>query len=70
MNFRALKSNPSAESFAINSSCGMQSKAFDKSNEANKAPNVPLSTLFFHFFNHCNKAMLNTKAFSTATVVL
>ena len=48
MNFKALKSNPSVISFSINSSSGMQSKAFYKS--ANKAPKVSLlSTLFFHF---------------------
>ena len=48
MNFKALKSNPSVISFSINSSCGMQSKAFYKS--TNKAPKVSLlSTLFFHF---------------------
>ena len=69
MNFKAFKSNPCAEGFAIHSSCSTQSKAFDKS--VNKVPKVPLlSMLSFHFFNHCHKAMIDTKAFSKATLVL
>ena len=35
MNLKTWKSNTQAQSFTINSSCGIQSKAFDKS--VNKA---------------------------------
>ena len=48
MNLKTLKSNTQAQSFTINSLCGIQSKAFDKS--VNKASKFPLlSKLFFRF---------------------
>ena len=48
MNFKELLSKPCISSWAIKSSWGRQSKAFDRS--VSNAPNAPpLSTLSFYF---------------------